>query len=237
VTDFDRAEVNTGLSRVFFTTLKRELRLSARSIGEWLNPLLFFVIVVTLFPLGVGPDPNQLASIAPGLIWVSALLAMMLSLDGLFASDHRDGTLEQQLLSGQPLSLIVLAKVGAHWIRTGLPLVLMAPLLGILLRLPSDVLGTLAISLTLGTFILSLVGSIGAALTLTVKQGGVLLALLVLPLSVPVLIFGAGAVQAVAEQRQAFGQIALLGGGAMAALTLAPVAIAAALRVGVASGN
>jgi len=228
---------NTGLFQVFKTILSRELRLSFTSWGEGLNPLLFFVIVVSLFPLGVGPEPKQLASIGPGVIWVSALLAMLMSLDGLFAADHRDGTLEQWVLSGQPLSLISLAKVCAHWLRTGLPLVLMSPLLGLLMNLPSGVLFTLAISLLLGTLILSLVGAIGAALTLTIKQGGVLLALLVLPLSVPVLIFGAGAVQAVAEQREALGQLALLAAGVMAALTLAPIGIAAALRVGVASGD
>jgi len=229
--------INTSLGRVFGTVLKRELKLSVRSMGEWFNPLLFFIIVVTMFPLGVGPDPRQLSAIGPGLIWVSALLAMLMSLDGLFAADHRDGTLEQWVISGQPLSIIALAKVTAHWLRTGLPLVLISPLLGLLLRLPGEVLPTLAISLLLGTLILSLVGSIGAALTLTVKQGGVLLALLVLPLSVPVLIFGAGAVQAVAEQRAAGAQLALLAGGVMAALALAPIGIAAALRVGVAPGD
>ena len=233
----NHSTINTDILQVFKTVLGRELRLSFASWGEGLNPLLFFVIVVSLFPLGVGPEPRQLASIGPGVIWVSALLAMLMSLDGLFAADHRDGTLEQMVLSGQPLSLIALAKVVAHWARTGLPLVLMSPLLGILMNLPSEVLFTLALSLLLGTVILSLVGAIGSALTLTVKQGGVLLALLVLPLSVPVLIFGAGAVQAVAEQREALGPLALLASGVMAALTFAPVGIAAALRVGVASGD
>ena len=228
---------NTGLFQVFKTILLRELHISFASWSEGLNPLIFFVIVVTLFPLGVGPEPKQLAAIGPGVIWVSALLAMLMSLDGLFAADHRDGTLEQWVLSGQSLSLIALAKVCAHWLRTGLPLVVMSPLLGLLMNLPSGVGLTLAISLLLGTLILSLVGAIGSALTLTVKQGGVLLALLVLPLSVPVLIFGAGAVQAVAEQRDALGQLALLAAGVMAALTLAPMGIAAALRVGVASGD
>ncbi len=230
-------KANTELFRVFSTVLRREMRVSFASWGEGLNPLLFFVMVVTLFPLGVGPEAKQLAAIAPGVIWVCALLAMLMSLDGLFASDHRDGTLEQWVLSGQPLSLIALAKVCSHWLRTGLPLVLMSPLLGVLMNLPAATLSTLAISLLLGTFILSLVGAIGAALTLTVKQGGVLLALLVLPLSVPVLIFGAGAVQAVAEQRSALGQLSLLAAGVMAALALAPIGIAAALRVGVASGD
>jgi len=191
--------VNTGLLQVFKTILSRELRVSFASWGEGLNPLIFFVIVVSLFPLGVGPEPRQLAAIGPGVIWVSALFA--------------------------------------HWLRTGLPLVLMSPLLGLLMNLSGGVLFTLALSLLLGTMILSLVGAIGSALTLTVKQGGVLLALLVLPLSVPVLIFGAGAVQAVAEQRSALGQLALLAAGVMAALTLSPVGIAAALRVGVASGD
>jgi len=229
--------VNNGLTQVFTTVLVREARVSFRALGQWLNPLLFFVIVVTLFPLGIGPEPKQLTAVAPGLIWVSALLAMLLSLDSLFASDHRDGTLEQWVLSGQPLSIIALAKVLAHWLRTGLPLVLMSPLLGLLLSLPGEVMITLAASLTLGTLILSLIGAIGAALTLTVKQGGVLLSLLVLPLCVPVLIFGADAVDAIATQRDATGQMALLASGVLGALALAPMGIAAALRVGVASGD
>jgi len=231
------ANVNTGLMRVFRTVLVRELRAAFASWSEGLNPLLFFIIVVTLFPLGVGPEPNQLAAIGPGVIWVAALLAVLMSVDGLFAADHRDGTLEQWVLSGQPLSLIALAKVCAHWLRTGLPLVFMSPLLGVLMNLSPSVFPTLAISLLLGTAILSLVGAIGAALTLTVKQGGVLLALLVLPLSVPVLIFGAGAVQAVLEQREATGQLTILAAGVAAALTLAPIGIASSLRVGVASGD
>lgn len=234
---YNADNINTGLMRVFSTVLRRELKASFASWSEGLNPLLFFVIVVTLFPLGVGPEPNQLASIGAGVIWVAALLAVLMSVDGLFAADHRDGTLEQWVLAGQPLSIIALAKVCAHWLRTGLPLILMSPLLGILMNLPTAVLPTLALSLLLGTAVLSLVGAIGAALTLTVKQGGVLLALLVLPLSVPILIFGAGAVQAVAEQREATGQLALLAAGVMAAITLAPIGIASALRVGVASGD
>ncbi len=234
---FNPDNINTGLMRVFTTVLRRELRASFASWSEGLNPLLFFIIVVTLFPLGVGPEPNQLAAIGPGVIWVAALLAVLMSVDGLFAADHRDGTLEQWVLAGQPLSIIALAKVCAHWLRTGMPLVLMSPLLGVLMNISANALPTLAISLLLGTAILSLIGAIGAALTLTVKQGGVLLALLVLPLSVPILIFGAGAVQAVVEQREATGQLALLAAGVMAALTLAPIGIASALRVGVASGD
>jgi len=233
----DPENINTGLMRVFATVLRRELRAAFASWSEGLNPLLFFIIVVTLFPLGVGPEPNQLAAIGPGVIWVAALLAVLMSVDGLFAADHRDGTLEQWVLAGQPLSLIALAKVCAHWLRTGLPLVLMSPVLGVLMNLSADVLPVLALSLLLGTAILSLIGAIGAALTLTVKQGGILLALLVLPLSVPILIFGAGAVQAVLEQREATGQLAILAAGVMAALTLAPIGIASALRVGVSSGD
>ncbi len=226
-----------GIWQVFSTVFVRDLRIAFSSWSEGLNPLLFFVLVVSLFPLGIGPDPRLLSSIGPGVIWVSALLAMLMSLDGLFAADHRDGTLEQWVLSGQPLSIIALAKVCTHWVRSGLPLVLMSPLLGVFLNLPTTALPVLVVSLLLGTMILSLVGAIGSALTLTVKQGGVLLALLVLPLSVPVLIFGAAAVQAVVEQREALGQLALLGGGVMGALALAPVGIAAALRVGVSSGD
>jgi len=228
---------NTRIWQVFRTVLVRECRLSIRSLGQWANPIVFFVIVVSLFPLGVGADPRLLTAIAPGVIWVSALLSVLMSLDGLFAADHRDGTLEQWVLAGQPLSIIALAKVIAHWLRTGLPLVFISPLLAVLMGLPTHVYLTLAVSLFLGTLVLSLLGAIGAALTLTVKQGGVLLALLVLPLSVPVLVFGAAAVAATSNQLDPTGQLAVLAAGAMAALSLAPLGIGAALRVGVGAGD
>jgi len=216
---------------------RRDLTLAARSGGQWLNPLLFFVIVVSLFPLGIGPGPQMLSTIAPGVLWVSALLAMMLSLDSLFAYDFRDGTLEQIVLSGQPLSVFVLAKVSAHWVINGLPLVLLSPLLALLLQLPSAAYWVLLISLFLGTLSLSFLGAIGAALIVSVNQGGVLLSLLVLPLTVPVLIFGSGAVSAAAMGFTTSAQLSLLAAIVSLAAALAPIAIAGALRVGVAAGR
>ncbi|MFK7855145.1 MAG: heme exporter protein CcmB [Granulosicoccus sp.] len=215
----------------------RDLTLAARSTGQWLNPLLFFVIVVSLFPLGIGPGPQMLASIAPGVLWVSALLAMMLSLDALFAHDFRDGTLEQMVLSGQSLSIFVLGKVSAYWTISGLPLVLLSPLLAMMLQLPANAFGILMLSLLLGTLSLSFIGAIGAALTVSVNQGGILLSLLVLPLTVPVLIFGAGAVSAAGMGLSTSAQLSLLAAIAALSVSLAPVAIAGALRVGVSAGR
>ena len=213
----------------------RDLRVRIRAPGEWLNPLVFFVIVVTLFPLGIGPAPGTLALIAPGVLWISALLAVLLSFDGLFASDHRDGTLEQLVLGDAPLSLVVLGKVLAHWLLNGLPLVVLSPLLAVLMQLPVEALPTLAASLAIGTLALGLIGAIGAALTVGVNHGGVLLSLLVLPLTVPVLIFGASATAAAAEGYAVGGQLSLLAAMLAAALALAPLATAAALRVTAAS--
>lgn len=218
-------------------TFRRDLTLASRSAGQWLNPLLFFVIVVSLFPLGIGPSPQMLSTIAPGVLWVSALLAMMLSLDSLFAHDFRDGTLEQMVLSGQPLSVFVLGKVLAYWAISGLPLVLLSPLLGLLLQLSGDAYFILLISLFLGTLSLSFIGAIGAALTVSVNQGGVLLSLLVLPLTVPVLIFGSGAVSAASMGLTTSAQLSLLAAIVALAVSLAPIAIAGALRVGVSAGR
>src|SRR5919197_1432969 len=176
------------------SVLERDLLLALRRRGDVAVALLFFVIVASLFPLGVGPEPNQLRAIAPGVIWVAALLASMLSLGRLFAADYADGTLEQMLISATPLGVIVAAKVAAHWLVTGLPLVVIAPVLALQYGLPSALYGVLAVSLLIGTPVLSLVGAIGAALTLGVRGANVLLALLVLPLYVPVLIIGAGSV-------------------------------------------
>jgi len=209
----------------------RDLRLRVRAPGQWLNPLVFFVIVVTLFPLGIGPGPNTLALIAPGVLWISALLAVLLSFDALFAADHRDGTLEQLVLGTAPLSLVVLGKVLAHWLLSGLPLILLSPLLAVLMQLPLEALPTLAGSLALGTLALALIGAIGAALTVGVNHGGVLLSLLVLPLTVPVLIFGASATAAAADGYASGGQMSLLAAILAAALALAPLTAAAALRV------
>lgn len=228
---------SAGVFSLFALIVVRDLRLAIRSAGQWLNPLLFFVIVVSLFPLGIGPGPVMLATIAPGVLWVSALLAMMLSLDSLFAHDFRDGTLEQWVVSGQPLTLIVLAKVLAHWITSGLPLVILSPLLGMMMQLPDSAYSTLLISLLLGTLCLSFIGAIGAALTVSVNQGGVLLSLLVLPLTVPVLIFGSGAVSAAAIGLETSAQLSILAAIVALSMSLSPLAIAGAIRVGVSAGR
>ncbi len=226
-----------GIGELLFCLLKRELAIAVRSPGQWLNPLLFFVIVVTLFPLGVGPSPEVLSQIAPGVLWVSALLAVLLSLDLLFAADYRDGTLEQFLVSGQSMSIIVLAKVLAHWLLSGVPLLILSPLLALLLHLNSDALLVLMLSLLLGTLTLSLIGAIGAALTVGLNQSGVLMSLLVLPLSVPILIFGSSAVLAASTSYSSSGQLFVLAALLALSLSLAPLTAAAALRVGVASGS
>lgn len=217
--------------RAIRIVLWRDLLLAVRSRSEILTALLFFVIVVSLFPLGVGPEKDTLALIGPGVVWVAALLASMLSLGRLFSSDYEDGSLEQLLLAAEPLSVLVLAKVLAHWLVTGLPLVLMAPVLGMQLGLSADALGILLISLLLGTPVLSLIGAVGAALTIGVRGGGVLLSLLVLPLYVPVLIFGAGAVDSFRAGLGIEAHFSLLGAFLVMALLLAPWATAAALRI------
>ncbi|KJV06464.1 heme exporter protein CcmB [Methylocucumis oryzae] len=183
-----------SLSQAFFAIIRRDLLLALRRRSEIANPLLFFVLVITLFPLGLGARPQLIQAIAPGVIWVSALLAAMLSLDSLFRSDFDDGSLEQILLSPYPASILILAKVCAHWLVTGLPLLLIAPLLAVFLGLPNTVLGVLMQTLLLGTPVLSLVGAIGVALTVGLRRGGMILSLLVLPLYVPVLIFASNAV-------------------------------------------
>lgn len=184
------------MNNIFIAVVRRDLLLAFRRRADVLTTLFFFVIVVSLFPLGVGPEMKTLRIIAPGVVWVAALLASMLSLQRLFAADYQDGTLEQMLLSPQPLALIVLGKIVAHWMVSGLPLAFMAPLLGLQFDLPPAALGIMFVALLLGTPILSLIGAVGAALTLGLRGGGVLLSLLVLPLYIPALIFGAGAVEA-----------------------------------------
>jgi len=211
--------------------LRRDLRLAIRRRSELANPLLFFAVVITLFPLGVGPDPARLSGIAAGTLWVTALLAVLLSLDSVFRADFDDGTLEQWLISPHPLPLLVLTRVLAHWLTTGLPLVLLAPLLGVFLKLDPHASLTLFWSLLLGTPVLSLVGAIAVALIVGLRRGGMLLALLVLPLYVPVLIFGAGAVDAAASGLQPTGQLLLLGALLVLSVTLAPLAGAAALKI------
>ncbi|MEO8158229.1 MAG: heme exporter protein CcmB [Betaproteobacteria bacterium] len=209
----------------------RDLLIAARRRSDVLTTFFFFVIVVSLFPLGVGPAPDTLREIAPGVVWVAALLAAMLSLARMFGADYADGVLEQLLLTPQPLTLLVLSKVLAHWLTTGLPLVLIAPLLGLQFDLPAPALLTLLVSLLIGTPALSLIGAIGAALTLGVRGGGALTALLVLPLYVPVLVFGAGAVVASAAGMAAAAHLSLLGAMSLAALVFAPWATALALRI------
>lgn len=211
--------------------IRRDLLLAFRRRSDVLTTLFFFVIVATLFPLGVGPEAALLRTMAPGILWVAALLASMLALARLFSMDFEDGTLEQMLLSAEPLTVIVIGKVIAHWLVSGLPLVLLAPLLAVQFDLPRESVAVLFFSLLIGTPVLSLIGSIGAALTLGVRGGGVLVSLLVLPLYIPVLIFGAGAVGAEASGLGSSAHLLLLGGVLAGAAALAPWATAAALRV------
>ena len=216
-----------------WAVLRRELLVSLRRRSELFNPLLFFLMVVTLFPLGLGPDGEQLAAIAPGVLWVTALLACLLASDALFRGDFDDATLEVALLSPGSLYLTALAKVIAHWLLTGLPLVLLSPLLALMMQLPASGLLALLVSLAIGTACLSFIGAIGAALIVGLRRGGLLLALLVLPLYVPVLIFGSAAVQVAVAGGDYSGQLAVLAGFLMLAIGLAPAAIAGALRISV----
>ena len=216
---------------LIFAMVVRDLRLALRRRSDIVSLLFFFIIVVSLFPLGVGPEPDLLRKLAPGVLWVAALLATMLSLPRLFADDLRDGTLEQLALAPSPLALVVLGKVIAHWLYSGLPLALLAPLLGLQFDLAPDALAILCLSLFIGTPALSGIGAIGAALTLGVRGGGVLLSLLVLPLYIPVLIFGAGAVDAVVGGVAAQAHLSLLGALTLAGVFFAPWATAAALRI------
>lgn len=213
--------------------IRRDLLLAARRKSEVLTALFFFVIVVSLFPLGIGPEPALLRKIAPGVLWVAALLATMLGLNRLFAADHQDGTLEQMVLSPTPLGLLIGGKIAAHWLVSGLPLVLIAPVLGLQFDLETGALGVLMVALLLGTPLLSLIGAIGAALTLGVRGGGVLLSLLVLPLYVPALIFGAGAVEAHVSGLGAGGHLSLLAAMLALAVFFAPWATTAALRIAI----
>jgi heme exporter protein B len=217
--------------QAFRATLVRDLRLAVRRPGEMANPLLFFIVATSLFPLGISPQRDVLAGISPGVIWVAALLATLLALDSLFRTDFEDGTLEQMMLSPVPAPILVLAKVCAHWLVTGAPLLVTAPILATTLALPSEAMGTLLATLALGTPVLSLVGAIGVALTTGLRRGGALLALLVLPLYIPVLIFGANAVDAAASGLPVTGQLLLLGALLALAASLAPWAAAAALRI------
>ncbi|MGB5398039.1 MAG: heme exporter protein CcmB [Gammaproteobacteria bacterium] len=217
--------------RAFYHLLLRDLRLALRSRHELANPLIFFVLVVTLFPLAITPTAERLQEIAPGVIWVSALLAVLLSLDRLFKQDYEDGSLDQLMLSPNPLVILVLAKVCAHWLLTGLPLVLMAPLLAMLMSVPDAAMQALLYSLLLGTPVLSLIGAIGVSLTVAVDRGGVLLSLIVLPLYIPILIFGANAIDVASDGMSVRGQLLFLGAVLALAVSLAPIATAVALRI------
>lgn len=215
----------------FWAIIRRDLRLSVRRGADSALPLVFFLIALALFPLGVGPAPEVLERIGVGVIWVLALLAVMLSLDRLYLADAEDGSLELLALAALPLELVALAKCTAHWLTTGLILALVSPLLAVLMQLPTDAVGPLALALLLGTPTLTLIGSIGAALLIGARRGSVLIALLVLPLYIPVLIFGVSAVEGVVMGLSGRPQFLILGAMLLAALALAPFATAAALRL------
>lgn len=217
--------------KAFYTVVMRDLLLAMRNRSDILTTVFFFIIAISLFPLGIGPELDTLREIAPGVFWVAALLASMLALERLFAIDYADGTLEQLLLTPQPTTILVLAKVLAHWLITGVPLVLLSPLLGLQYDLSSEAIQALMLTLLLGTPSLSLIGAIGAALTLGLRGGGVLVSLLVLPLYIPVLIFGAGAVEATVSGLGGAGHVSMLGAIFLLSLVLAPLATVAALRV------
>lgn len=220
------------MSNVGFNAyLKRDLLLSYRRLGEAASPLMFFLLVSILIPLGVSPDPGRLAELAPGIIWVMALLATLLSTEGLFATDHQDGSLEQMLIAPQLLALPVLGKVTAHWLVTGLPLTLVSPLIGLMLSLPAVAMVPMMVSLAVGTACLSLIGAVGAALTVSLRKGGLLLSILVIPLYIPVIIFGSAAVQTAVDGFNWLGPLAILAAMLCAAIALCPLAIAGALRL------
>jgi heme exporter protein B len=222
-----------AMFEAFTAIIRRDLVLAMRRRSEIANPVLFFILVITLFPLGIGAQPKLLQAIAPGIIWVSALLATMLSLDSLFRSDFDDGSLEQILLSPHPTSILVLGKITAHWLTTGLPLLIVAPLLAVFLGMPNQSLSILLVTLLLGTPILSLIGAVGVALTVGLRRGGMILSLLVLPLYVPVLIFASNAVEMASTGLAVTAQINILVSMLLMALVLAPWPTAAALKMSI----
>lgn len=215
----------------FTATMRRDLALAWRARGDLVNPLGFFVLVVALFPLGMNPDPSLLATIGPGLVWVAALLAVLLSLETLFRADREDGSLEQLLMSPSPLPLLALARVAAHVLTVGLPLAIVTPLLALMLHIEGDAFCALLAGVALGVPVLCMIGAIGAALTAGLARGGVLVALIVLPLYVPVLVFGAGAAWSAGMGLPYAGQLAVLGALLALSIALAPFAIAGALRI------
>ena len=216
---------------IFWNIIKRELQIAMRKQAEILNPLWFFLIVITLFPLVIGPDPKLLSRIAPGMAWVAALLSALLSFERLFRDDFIDGSLEQVMLTSQPFVLTALAKVLTHWLLTGLPLILLSPIAALLLSLEISIWWALVLTLLLGTPVLSCLGAIGVALTVGLRKGGVLLSLLVVPLFIPVLIFSASVLDAAGLNLPYGGQLAILGAILAAVVTLSPFAIATALRI------
>jgi heme exporter protein B len=226
---------SSGLGALVRLVIARDLRLAARHWDQVMQPLIFFAIITTLFPLAISPALDELRRIAPGVVWVAAMLASLLALESLFRPDVEDGTMEQWVLSGQPLSLLLLAKVVTHWLLTGLPLVLMSPFVGTALGMPQSVWPTLMATLALGTGSLSMLGGVGAALTVSVRRGSVLLALLVLPLEMPVLIFGARAVDLAMHGESVAGPLNLLAALLLFFVSLGPFAMAAAMRVSVES--
>ncbi|MFT4671572.1 MAG: heme exporter protein B [Pseudohongiellaceae bacterium] len=227
------ATTGTSAGRAFISTLKRDLLIAFKRKNDIANPFMFFFIVVSLFPIGIGPDADKLREIAPGVIWIAALLSSMLSMDSLYRADFEDGSLEQLLLSPNPLFFLVLAKNISHWLVSGLPVILVSPVLAYMLNLPSDAYAVLVLSLLIGTPIISLLGSIAVALTVGLGSRGLILAVITLPMSVPVLIFGTLAVQSQLNGINPIGYLALLFAMFAAALSLAPLASAAALRISV----
>ncbi len=222
-----------GTGQFCLRLLRRQLVLAARRPIEIGNPLLFFAMVVALFPLGLGPAPDKLAEFAPGILWIIALLSSLLTSDAVFRSDFEDGSLEQLLLAPQPLFMSVLAYICAHWLITGLLLALVSPVFAVMIKLPAGAVGVLVVSLLLGTAVLSLVGGVGAALTVGLKRGGMLISLLILPFYMPVLIFGSAAVRSAVIGVPALPYLAIIGAMLCLAIALAPLAIAAGLRISV----
>jgi len=224
-----------SLRTSFGALISRELQCALRKRQDLANPLVFFVLVVVLFPLGVSPEPSFLETASSGVVWVAALLSTMLSLDRLFRDDYEHGTLEQLVISPQPLYLIVLVKIALHWCLTGVPLLLLSPVLAVMMHLPAEHIPVLMLTLLLGTPTLSLIGGIGAALTVSLRSGGVLVSLIILPLTIPVLIFGTGTILASIDGIPVAGYLATMGAFLMLAITLSPFACAAALKMSVSS--
>lgn len=227
----NRQAQTPNMSRALFALVRRDLLLAFRRRSELLFPLIFLLLVVSLFPLGVGPSPQLLGRIAPGVVWIAALLATVISLDSMFRSDFEDGSMEQFLISGHSLTLISLAKILSHWLIAGLPLVLLSPLLALWMNLPTQAIGVMVASLALATPILSLIGAVGVGLTISLRRGGQLLALLVFPLYVPVLIIATGGIMAAVDGLPYGAFLGLLSAGLILSITLAPFATAAAIKI------